>query len=245
MWNPFLSSVLAEPASTKENNCLNAAKACNLNDTCKKYRSAYINPCTSRVSASEVCNKRKCHKALRQFFDKVIKQVWERLLRLTLMLTLKLICILGDKSPGKSFHRVFKLNSLLIQFLCRSPRCDHPATPCVVISLKTTLDVGCKPHWIWSVSGNRCFLEDLYLVDCMKVKRFTSLCFVLFPKSRFQLNTATGCFFAPVQREIGRHAPSAGDKPSYRSVPTRIKTDPIVCLSRTHARPITSAGKTG
>lgn len=67
-----LSSLLVEPASTKENNCLNAAKACNLNDTCKKYRSAYINPCTSRVSTSEVCNKRKCHKALRQFFDKVI-----------------------------------------------------------------------------------------------------------------------------------------------------------------------------
>ncbi|XP_022598988.1 GDNF family receptor alpha-1 [Seriola dumerili] len=63
--------IAVEPASTKENNCLNAAKACNLNDTCKKYRSAYINPCTSRVSASEVCNKRKCHKALRQFFDKV------------------------------------------------------------------------------------------------------------------------------------------------------------------------------
>ncbi|XP_028990539.1 GDNF family receptor alpha-1b [Betta splendens] len=63
--------IAAEPASAKENNCLNAAKACNLNDTCKKYRSAYIGPCTSRVSASEVCNKRKCHKALRQFFDKV------------------------------------------------------------------------------------------------------------------------------------------------------------------------------
>uniref|UniRef100_A0A3Q2XC22 Gdnf family receptor alpha 1b n=1 Tax=Hippocampus comes TaxID=109280 RepID=A0A3Q2XC22_HIPCM len=63
--------IAAEPASAKENNCLNAAKACNLNDTCKKYRSAYINPCTGRVSASEVCNKRKCHKALRHFFDKV------------------------------------------------------------------------------------------------------------------------------------------------------------------------------
>ncbi|XP_056465241.1 GDNF family receptor alpha-1-like isoform X1 [Gadus chalcogrammus] len=60
-----------EPAMTRENNCLNAAKACNLNDTCKKYRSAYISPCTSRVSSAEVCNKRKCHKALRQFFDKV------------------------------------------------------------------------------------------------------------------------------------------------------------------------------
>lgn len=64
----FVSS--GEPAVTRENNCLNAAKACNLNDTCKKYRSAYISPCTSRVSTAEVCNKRKCHKALRLFFDK-------------------------------------------------------------------------------------------------------------------------------------------------------------------------------
>ncbi|CAL8259732.1 unnamed protein product [Arctogadus glacialis] len=63
--------ISGEPASAKENSCLSAAKACNLNDTCKRYRSAYINPCTSRVSVSEVCNKRKCHKALRQFFDKV------------------------------------------------------------------------------------------------------------------------------------------------------------------------------
>ncbi|XP_055083020.1 GDNF family receptor alpha-1a isoform X1 [Periophthalmus magnuspinnatus] len=64
-------AILGEPTVARENNCLNAAKACNLNDTCKKYRSAYISPCTSRVSTAEVCNKRKCHKALRQFFDKV------------------------------------------------------------------------------------------------------------------------------------------------------------------------------
>ena len=61
---------VGEPAVARENNCLNAAKACNLNDTCKKYRSAYISPCTTRVSTAEICNKRKCHKALRQFFDK-------------------------------------------------------------------------------------------------------------------------------------------------------------------------------
>ncbi|XP_047459793.1 GDNF family receptor alpha-1a isoform X3 [Mugil cephalus] len=66
-----LAPIMGEPAVARENNCLNAAKACNLNDTCKKYRSAYINPCTTRVSTAEVCNKRKCHKALRQFFDKV------------------------------------------------------------------------------------------------------------------------------------------------------------------------------
>lgn len=59
-----------EYAISKGNNCLDAAKACNLNDTCKKLRSAYITPCTSSVS-NEICNKRKCHKALRQFFDKV------------------------------------------------------------------------------------------------------------------------------------------------------------------------------
>lgn len=64
-------AILGEPVVTRENNCLNAAKACNLNDTCKKYRSAYISTCTSRVSTAEVCNRRKCHKALRQFFDKV------------------------------------------------------------------------------------------------------------------------------------------------------------------------------
>uniref|UniRef100_A0A3B3VW35 GDNF family receptor alpha 1 n=1 Tax=Poecilia latipinna TaxID=48699 RepID=A0A3B3VW35_9TELE len=67
----FVSVFAGEPAVARENNCLTAAKACNLNDTCKKYRSAYISPCTSRVSTAEICNKRKCHKALRQFFDKV------------------------------------------------------------------------------------------------------------------------------------------------------------------------------
>ncbi|NWZ11851.1 GFRA1 protein, partial [Agelaius phoeniceus] len=61
---------LVEPVLSKGNNCLDAAKACNLNDTCKRFRSAYITPCTSSTS-NEICNKRKCHKALRLFFDKV------------------------------------------------------------------------------------------------------------------------------------------------------------------------------
>ncbi|KAM4636652.1 GDNF family receptor alpha-1 [Discoglossus pictus] len=63
-------SIMSEPMILKGINCLDAAKACNLDDTCKKYRSAYITPCTSSMS-NEVCNRRKCHKALRQFFDKV------------------------------------------------------------------------------------------------------------------------------------------------------------------------------
>ncbi|XP_038678035.1 GDNF family receptor alpha-1-like isoform X2 [Scyliorhinus canicula] len=61
----------AEPLGSKGNNCLDAAKACNLNDNCKKFRSMYISLCAAHVSASEICNRRKCHRALRQFFDRV------------------------------------------------------------------------------------------------------------------------------------------------------------------------------
>ncbi|XP_070637007.1 GDNF family receptor alpha-1 isoform X3 [Bos indicus] len=67
--NSTTTTILVEHIS-KGNNCLDAAKACNLDDTCKKYRSAYITPCTTSMS-NDVCNRRKCHKALRQFFDKV------------------------------------------------------------------------------------------------------------------------------------------------------------------------------
>lgn len=73
--DPLVSA--GEPAVARENNCLNAAKDCNLNDMCKKYRSSYISTCTSRVSTTEVCNKRKCHKALRQFFDKA-RRLWSQ-----------------------------------------------------------------------------------------------------------------------------------------------------------------------
>ncbi|KAF3841718.1 hypothetical protein F7725_023669 [Dissostichus mawsoni] len=53
-----------EPAVARENNCLNAAKACNLNDTCKKYRSAYISRapagCRAPRSATRGSATRRC-----------------------------------------------------------------------------------------------------------------------------------------------------------------------------------------
>ncbi|XP_076830882.1 GDNF family receptor alpha-1a isoform X1 [Brachyhypopomus gauderio] len=112
-----------EPALVKENNCLNAAKACNLNDTCKKYRSAYISPCTSRVSTAEVCNRRKCHKALRQFFDKVPAKHSYGMLYCS--------CPPGDQSacserrrqtivPACSYEERDKPNCLALQASCRS-----------------------------------------------------------------------------------------------------------------------------
>nr|XP_060643191.1 GDNF family receptor alpha-2 [Anolis sagrei ordinatus] len=67
-------------ASAKSNHCLDAAKACNLNDNCKRMRSGYISVCNKEVSSTEPCNRRKCHKALRQFFDRVPIEYTYRLL---------------------------------------------------------------------------------------------------------------------------------------------------------------------
>ncbi|XP_072834963.2 GDNF family receptor alpha-2 isoform X1 [Pogona vitticeps] len=66
--------------NSKSNHCLDAAKACNLNDNCKRLRSTYISTCNKGVSSPERCNRRKCHKALRQFFDRVPSEYTYRLL---------------------------------------------------------------------------------------------------------------------------------------------------------------------
>uniref|UniRef100_A0A8C3ASC0 GDNF family receptor alpha 2a n=1 Tax=Cyclopterus lumpus TaxID=8103 RepID=A0A8C3ASC0_CYCLU len=46
--------------------CLDAAKACNLNSSCKRQRSAYIATCRKKdPNKDEACSKKRCHKALR------------------------------------------------------------------------------------------------------------------------------------------------------------------------------------
>ncbi|XP_030266604.1 GDNF family receptor alpha-2-like [Sparus aurata] len=59
------------------NPCLDAAKACNLNETCKRLRSAYNSICSKAtppqpsVANQEPCSRKRCQKALRQFFERV------------------------------------------------------------------------------------------------------------------------------------------------------------------------------
>ncbi|XP_043938851.1 GDNF family receptor alpha-2-like [Protopterus annectens] len=76
-----LASIISgmDPNASKTNHCLDAAKACNLNDNCKKQRSDYISTCTKAMN-SEHCNRKKCHKMLRQFFDRVPSEYSYRLL---------------------------------------------------------------------------------------------------------------------------------------------------------------------
>lgn len=63
------------------NPCLDAAKACNLNGTCKRHRSSYIATCSKEdPNKGETCSKKRCHKALRLFLDRVPTEFSHRLL---------------------------------------------------------------------------------------------------------------------------------------------------------------------
>ncbi|NXN07907.1 GFRA2 protein, partial [Indicator maculatus] len=112
-----------EPAATsKSNHCLDAAKACNLNDNCKRLRSGYISTCSRELSAAERCSRRKCHKALRQFFDRVPGEYTYRLL----------FCSCRDQAcaerrrqtivPSCSYEDKEKPNCLDLRSTCRA---DH------------------------------------------------------------------------------------------------------------------------
>uniref|UniRef100_A0A8D0DS45 GDNF family receptor alpha-2 n=1 Tax=Salvator merianae TaxID=96440 RepID=A0A8D0DS45_SALMN len=111
-------------ATSKSNHCLDAAKACNLNDNCKRLRSGYISTCNKEVLSTERCNRRKCHKALRQFFDRVPGEYTYRLL----------FCSCRDQAcaerrrqtivPDCSYEDKEKPNCLDLRNLCRSePLC--------------------------------------------------------------------------------------------------------------------------
>ncbi|XP_048825947.1 GDNF family receptor alpha-4-like [Brienomyrus brachyistius] len=53
------------------NRCLDAAKACNVDETCQKLRTEYVSACIKPAGRAAHCNRPKCHKALRKFFDRV------------------------------------------------------------------------------------------------------------------------------------------------------------------------------
>ncbi|XP_053573912.1 GDNF family receptor alpha-2 [Bombina bombina] len=58
----------SEASPSKHNACLDAAKSCNLNDVCKRQRTGFISTC---AAGAENCGRHKCHKALRNFMERV------------------------------------------------------------------------------------------------------------------------------------------------------------------------------
>ncbi|XP_020364820.1 GDNF family receptor alpha-4 isoform X1 [Oncorhynchus kisutch] len=68
-----LASITAdtEAGMVTVNRCLDAAKACNVDDLCQKLRTEYVSACIKPSAKSGLCNKAKCSKALRRFFDRI------------------------------------------------------------------------------------------------------------------------------------------------------------------------------
>ncbi|XP_017343876.1 GDNF family receptor alpha-2 isoform X2 [Ictalurus punctatus] len=104
------------------NPCLDATKACNLNAVCKRQRSAYVTACSRSVpiTLSEPCSRKRCHRALRQFFERVQNDLSYPLL----------FCSCRDKAcaerrrqtivPTCSFEEKAKPNCLELRRICRS-----------------------------------------------------------------------------------------------------------------------------
>ncbi|XP_046877294.1 GDNF family receptor alpha-4 [Hypomesus transpacificus] len=61
----------SEVGMTTVNRCLDAAKACNVDDLCQKLRTEYVSACIKTTAKSGLCNRPKCNRALRRFFDRV------------------------------------------------------------------------------------------------------------------------------------------------------------------------------
>lgn len=68
-----LASIAAESevGMTTVNRCLDAAKACNVDETCQKLRTEYVSACIAPSARAGACNRARCSKALRKFFDRV------------------------------------------------------------------------------------------------------------------------------------------------------------------------------
>lgn len=116
------------------NPCLDAAKACNLNAVCKRQRSAYVTACSRSAPIApspEPCSRKRCHRALRQFFERVQNDLSYPLL----------FCSCRDKAcaerrrqtivPTCSFEEKSKPNCLELRRICRSDAlCRYGLSAC-------------------------------------------------------------------------------------------------------------------
>lgn len=73
----FIGSQLAGDAT---NPCLRATHICNLSKKCFRLRTDYASICTKGAASEDVCDRRKCHRGLRNFFEKVPEDFTKRIL---------------------------------------------------------------------------------------------------------------------------------------------------------------------
>uniref|UniRef100_UPI00398E5DB0 GDNF family receptor alpha-4-like isoform X2 n=1 Tax=Pristiophorus japonicus TaxID=55135 RepID=UPI00398E5DB0 len=130
------------------NHCLNAARACNVDETCKQFRTEYAKYCLKLVSKSG-CNRHKCHKSLRRFFDHVPEEYKYPIL----------FCPCEDKAcaerrrqtivPTCSFEEPDKQNCLSLQITCKAD--------VICKSRLADFQTNCQPS---KKSASYCFREN-------------------------------------------------------------------------------------
>ncbi|NXC90275.1 GFRA4 protein, partial [Cercotrichas coryphoeus] len=67
-------------AGDATNPCLRATHVCNLSKKCFRLRTDYASICTKGAGSEDVCDRRKCHRGLRNFFEKVPEDFTKRIL---------------------------------------------------------------------------------------------------------------------------------------------------------------------
>ncbi|XP_075456857.1 GDNF family receptor alpha-3 [Ascaphus truei] len=62
------------------NACLNVANICSLNKKCSRHKNSYVYHCRDKQNSDGSCDRRKCHRYVRHFFEKVPEEFTKRLL---------------------------------------------------------------------------------------------------------------------------------------------------------------------
>lgn len=137
---------------TTVNRCLDAAKACNVDETCQKLRTEYVSACIAPSARAGPCNRARCSKALRKFFDRVPPDYTHELL----------FCPCSDTAcaerrrqtivPGCSYEEREKPNCLAQLRVCEA-------------------DYVCK----WVLCENDCYKYNQALLKGLKIETLCSV----------------------------------------------------------------------
>ncbi|KAM6441571.1 GDNF family receptor alpha-4 isoform 2-T2 [Liasis olivaceus] len=147
-----LASITAgsENEVTQVNRCLDAAKACNVDAMCQRLRTEYVSSCIRRGARADPCNRSKCHKALRKFFDRVPPEYTHELL----------FCPCADTACAE--RRRQTIVPTCSYEAKEKPNCLTPLDSCrgnyVCRSRYAEFQVNCQPSGI--LSGTGCQKEN-------------------------------------------------------------------------------------
>uniref|UniRef100_A0A8C4K577 GDNF family receptor alpha 3 n=1 Tax=Dromaius novaehollandiae TaxID=8790 RepID=A0A8C4K577_DRONO len=79
-WTVHSTMLSLDASGDATNPCLKATHVCNLSKKCVRLRTDYASICTKGAGSEDTCDRRKCHRGLRNFFEKVPEDFTKRIL---------------------------------------------------------------------------------------------------------------------------------------------------------------------